>query len=129
MSNPAAFLERVARVAFWLAAVAVLYFALAPVRDADPLTGWDKANHLLAFATLAICGLLGWNRRGRTVLAGLLLYGVAIELLQLATPDHRFDLRDVAADAAGLVLGWCAFHAGAFTARVRAASARARRLR
>lgn len=114
---PTAFpLARTARLAFCAAAIVVLYFALAPVSGREPLTGWDKANHVLAFATLAVLGLLGWASRERVVLTALLGYGLLIEVLQLATVDHHFDLHDIAADAVGLALGWCVLRAWRFTA-------------
>jgi LPXTG-motif cell wall-anchored protein len=109
-------LTRVARLTFWVAAIVVLYFALAPVPDREPLTGWDKTNHVAAFAGLAVLGLLGWASRARIVLAGLIGYGVFIEVLQLATVDHHFDLHDLAADAIGLAMGSCVLRAWRYAA-------------
>ena len=105
-----------ARLTFWVAALVVLYFALAPVPEREPLTGWDKANHVVSFGALAVLGLLGWASRARLVLAGLIGYGVLIEMLQLATVDHHFDLHDLVADAVGLAVGWCAWQAWRFAA-------------
>ena len=105
-----------ARLTFWVAALVVLYFALAPVPEREPLTGWDKANHVVAFGGLAVLGLLGWVSRERLVLTGLIGYGVLIEVLQLATVDHHFDLQDLVADAVGLAVGWCAWRAWRFAA-------------
>lgn len=104
-------IPRLSRLAFWVAALVVLYFALAPVPEREPLTGWDKGNHVLAFGALAVLGLLGWATRAKGVLAGLAGYGVAIEFLQLLTPDHHFDLHDLAADALGIAVGWCVLQA------------------
>ena len=109
-------LTRMARLTFWAAALVVLYFALAPVPEREPLTGWDKANHVVAFGGLAVLGLLGWAPRERLVLVGLIGYGVSIEVLQLATVDHHFDLHDLAADAVGLAVGWCVWRAGRLAA-------------
>jgi hypothetical protein len=105
-----------ARLTFWVAALVVLYFALAPVPEREPFTGWDKANHVVAFGGLAVLGLLGWASRARLVLTGLIGYGVLIELLQLATVDHHFDLHDLVADAVGLAVGWLAWRAWRFAA-------------
>lgn len=109
-------LSRIARLTFWAAALVVLYFALAPVPEREPLTGWDKANHVVAFGGLAVLGLLGWAPRERIVLAGLIGYGVFIEVLQLATVDHHFDLHDLVADAVGLAVGWCVLRAWRYAA-------------
>ncbi|KQT10833.1 VanZ family protein [Ramlibacter sp. Leaf400] len=104
-------IHRLSRLAFWVAALVVLYFAVAPVGDREPLTGWDKGNHVVAFGVLTVLGCVGWTSRVRTALAGLVGYGVAIELLQLLTPDHHFDLHDLAADALGIAVGWCVLQA------------------
>ena len=71
-----------------------------------PGTGWDKANHALAFAVLALLGSRGWPARAGTVLAGLLLYGALIECLQTLTPTRVGEWADLAADAAGLAIAW-----------------------
>jgi VanZ family protein len=105
-------LSRTARLVFVAAALAVLYFAIAPVPEREALTGWDKSNHVVAFAALAVSGLVGWPRRAGWVLAGLVGYGVFIEVLQLATPDHHFDLQDLVADGIGLAVGWSVLQAG-----------------
>ena len=105
-----------ARLTFWVAALVVLYFALAPVPGGEPLTGWDKANHVVAFGALAVLGLLGWGSRTRLVLTGLSGYGVLIEVLQLATVDHHFDPHDLVADAVGLAVGWCVWRAWRYAA-------------
>ena len=63
--------------ASWLA------FSPHPPPAAD--LGWDKANHFTAFGTLAFIGMQGvaaGPRRRWIVLATLLAYGVAIELVQ-----------------------------------------------
>ena len=79
-------IPRLSRLAFWVAALVVLYFALAPVPEREPLTGWDKGNHVLAFGALAVLGLLGWATRARNVLAGLVGYGVSSCSSSMPTP-------------------------------------------
>jgi VanZ family protein len=93
-----------ARIIFWLTAAAVLYLALAPAPPQPALTGWDKANHVLAFAVLGTLGSLGWPRRLARVMYGLFAFGLLIEVLQAFTPDHQADWSDVAADLLGLCL-------------------------
>ena len=92
------------RAVFCCCVAAVLYLALAPHTPAHPLTAWDKANHVLAFATMALWGAAGWPAHLARVLAGLLGYGVLIEVLQAFTPTRSGDLRDVVADVVGLAL-------------------------
>jgi VanZ family protein len=77
-----------------------------------PSTGWDKANHALAFGTLGVLGCLAWPQRRRQVLFGLLAYGVLIELLQSLTPDRSAEAFDVLADSIGLLLSQALLRAG-----------------
>lgn len=65
-------------------------------------TGWDKANHLLAFATLGALASLGWRSAWSWVC--LLAFGGAIELLQALTPAREASWADLGADALGLAL-------------------------
>src|SRR5262249_34376643 len=73
---------------FWTAAVTVGAFALMPITIHLPSTGWDKANHALAFAILAWLGVPCWPQRRAQVLVALAAYGGAIEIAQLFTDTH-----------------------------------------
>ena len=86
--------------------LAVLVLALMPTNVPIPSTGWDKANHLLAFSVMALLGMRAFPGRKTAVFAGLLAYGILIEVLQSFTPSRSADWHDVVADAAGLALGW-----------------------
>jgi VanZ family protein len=102
------------RVLFWRIALggAVLGFtvlALLPVERLPPLSvfnWWDKAQHALAFAVLAVLARLGWPRvpAWRWCLA-LVVYGVLIELAQAATGWRHGSVADALADAVGVVAG------------------------
>jgi VanZ family protein len=88
------------------AVVAVLALMPAPPEQAS--LGWDKLNHVTAFAALALCAVFGWrsSRAARlAVLFGLLAYGGAIELLQLHVPNRSGEWGDLLADGIGLGLG------------------------
>ena len=89
-----------------LLGVTTLALSPAPPRTLD--TGWDKANHLLAFGSLAFCGVWAFwpqpRQWGWLVLA-LLAYGVGIEIAQGFMPPREADLRDVLADGLGIALG------------------------
>lgn len=93
---------------FWTCAAAILVLSLLPQGVPMPSTGWDKANHALAFGTLAVLGCLAWPTRRWKVLAGLLAYGVVIELLQALTPDRSAEALDVLADSIGLLVSQAA---------------------
>jgi VanZ family protein len=84
----------------------VLVLALLPPAPYIPATPWDKANHVIAFAVLALLGCGSYRDRVAAVLLGLLAYGGAIELLQALTPYRTGEAIDLLADAMGLLLGW-----------------------
>lgn len=71
-----------------------------------PTTGWDKANHLLAFAVLAWLGSHAYPQRLASVLSGLLAYGALIEILQSFTTFRSADWHDLLADGLGLLPVW-----------------------
>jgi VanZ family protein len=89
-------------------AAAIAALALMPVPPEQAGLGWDKLNHLAAFASLALCAVFGWrsSRAARlAVLVGLLAFGGAIELLQLHVPNRAGEWRDLLADGIGIGLG------------------------
>ena len=65
---------------------------------------WDKAQHALGFAALAIAALWAdWARSNLTRVSGiLLLYGAAVECIQALLPWRSGDIADFVADAVGL---------------------------
>ncbi|MCU0922852.1 MAG: VanZ family protein [Burkholderiaceae bacterium] len=86
--------------------VAVLAVVPAPPRQMD--LGWDKLNHVTAFAALAVCAIFGWrsSRAARlAVLLALLAFGGAIELVQRQLPNRSGEWSDLGADAIGIGLG------------------------
>jgi VanZ family protein len=86
-------------------------------------TGWDKLNHVLAFAAPAFAGLAAGAGRGsrRVLWLGLLAWGAAIEVLQIWIPPRSADLLDWMADGLGIALGTAVFAATAwwFSRRLR----------
>ena len=103
------------RAALWIWAfgsvvLVVLVLALMPTVPHLPTTGWDKTNHLLAFAVLAWLGCHAYPQRMVSVLSGLLAYGALIEILQSFTTFRSADWHDFLADGLGLVLGWLLTH-------------------
>ena len=106
----AALLDRpdVQRGMAWLLLVliaVITYLALSPAPPKQMNLGWDKLNHLSAFATLALLGRLAWPRHSFAVLLALLAYGAAIEVLQGLVPGRSGEWPDLLADALGLLLG------------------------
>jgi len=68
---------------------------------------WDKAQHGLAFALLALLGCLAFPRHLTAVIAGLILHGAAIEVLQSLLQLGRYgDPYDCLADSLGVLIGY-----------------------
>jgi VanZ family protein len=91
-----------------LLAVLITVLALLPVPPRQADLGWDKLNHVLAFAALAVCAVLGWRSSHAArlaVLLALLAFGGAIELMQLQVPNRSGEWTDLGADAVGIGLG------------------------
>jgi VanZ family protein len=94
------------RWTFFACLAVVLVLSLLPPRVPMPSTGWDKMNHALAFAVLAVLGCRSYPRLTLGVLPGLLAYGGLIELLQGMTDYRSAEWLDMLADGVGLLSGW-----------------------
>ena len=103
---------RLWRLLFLACLTGVLVLSLMPAGVRLPNTGWDKSNHLLAFMALALTGLKAHPKRPALLLAGLLVYGGLIEVLQSFTPDRMAEWGDLFADALGLAIGWSVMQLG-----------------
>lgn len=97
-------------VVFLVLCAITLVAALLPAERAPKATDWDKLDHALAFAALAVAGVFAmqWMRRGVVwVLPLLTALGALIELLQLFVPSRMADVRDLLADVVGAAIGTC----------------------
>lgn len=92
------------RLLFFIALVIISYLALAPIDDSPVTTGWDKLNHLLAFAVLLMLLDLGHPRMAfwQFKVPALLFYACLIEFIQAFIPYREFSLLDIVADMLGL---------------------------
>ena len=120
----------------WLAWLGVtLVFAVIPLawffhREPSLDPGFvTTAGHVTEYAVLTILAAWSWSRRGEWVWAivgGVVLsalWGPLMEVVQLPLPYRAFDVRDMAADWAGALLGALALSAAGWLA----AAGRARR--
>lgn len=85
-----------------------LAVALLPATRAPEGTGWDKLDHLLAFAALGAVGVLALApslRSAALVLALLVVLGAGIEWLQSFVPSRQADFGDFVADMLGALTG------------------------
>lgn len=94
------------RVLFYCSLLVITYLAFAPVDEQLVSTGWDKANHVLAFFVLLALLDMAYPQ---VVLSlwklGLLLgYGALIEAGQYFMPERELSLLDLLSDGLGLVM-------------------------
>ena len=100
--------RRLWAVAWGALLVLTLFLALWPLTAPVASTGWDKTDHLLGFAALAMTGL--WMlpvqvRAHAWLMLGLIIFGGLIEVLQTFIPHRQGDVVDWLADAIGVGLG------------------------
>jgi VanZ family protein len=67
--------------------------------------GWDKLNHLTAFASLAAVASLGRVGAWVRIALALLAYGALIEVLQSFTGTRSAEWGDLLADGVGIASG------------------------
>lgn len=100
------------RAAFWVLVLATLWLSLMPVeRLPVAFHFWDKAQHALGFSALAYFGLTGYARQERRVVLGLVVFGIAIEVMQHLSGWRYGDWLDWVADCIGVLIGYAAWRA------------------
>jgi|TARA_B100001964_G_scaffold212971_1_gene249492 VanZ family protein len=100
------------RLVFTVAILVITHLATTSL-DYPLVAGvWDKLNHFLAFAVLAM--LLDYSfpkeRFGLWKFGSLCGYGVLLELIQYYLPYRFFSLFDVFADGLGIGIYWLCGH-------------------
>lgn len=108
------------RVVGALVLVAVTALAVTPNPPTELTTGWDKANHAIAFCALGLTSRLGFpggRWRWVSLMAWLMAVGGLIEVVQHFVPGRDADAADLVADAIGAVGGLLAGAALAWLAR------------
>jgi VanZ family protein len=91
-----------------LMALGIGWLALSPAPPPSVDTGWDKLNHLLAFAVLSFAAQGVAERPAAPrleVVVGLILYGLGIEAAQAWVPGRSSEWQDLLANAAGIGSG------------------------
>ena len=100
-------LARDKRRALWVTAVlfvVITVLTLAPMKSLPPAPGSDKLHHFIAFGILAVPLSWAWPRHVLSVVLGVAIYAVAIEVVQPYV--GRFgEVRDALAGSIGAVLG------------------------
>ena len=96
------------RVLLLVLMVTVCWLAFTPNPTLPAVGSNDKLNHLLAFMTLGLVAALSLGaglRQQAGVAAGLLAFGIFIELVQAGIPGRSAEWLDVAADGMGTLAG------------------------
>ncbi len=92
----------------WLGVVVTLVLSLLPPTLGNDTSHLDKIVHLLGYALLMFWwAQLLTHQRWKLAFA-VVLFGIAIELLQGLTPNRLPDLLDALANSGGVLLGWLA---------------------
>ena len=97
-------------VRWWRAALAVAVVLITtlmwlPTSSLPAVNMWDKLQHALVFAALAVLALQAFPQALlRNILLALLMYGFITELGQAFIPSRSFSFGDLLADALGALI-------------------------
>ena len=101
--------HRFLKIFFWASFMGINVLALTPAPYLPPLeifNWWDKAQHAIAFAALAVLAVLAYPEGSKRRIALLLIgQGVLIEVLQYFGGYRYGDWQDALADGVGVLLG------------------------
>lgn len=99
-------LRLAAKLALAAGVVAVILLSVTPrpVPTSGVLLS-DKAQHLAAYAALALAGGLGFAGAAARVVVGVFALGLALEGVQAFVPGRLAGLDDVVANTLGVALG------------------------
>ena len=101
-------IETIWRGVGWLGVFITLVVSLMlPVLD-DSSGNTDKLVHLAGYSVLMFWWAQLVTRQRWKLAVMVVLFGIAIELLQGLTPDRQPDLFDALANIGGVLLGWLA---------------------
>jgi VanZ family protein len=91
----------------WALVIGVIVGSLLPGSTLPDLWGLsDKLQHAGAYGLLMVWFSGLYSRNVHPIIAVvLLLLGISLDLLQATTMTRSFDVNDIAADAAGILIG------------------------
>ena len=92
----------------WAMAAAIVWLSLTPSPPHLDIEQGDKLGHLAAYGALMFwfCQLSPARRARIGHALGFIAMGIAIEFIQRATGYRSFELWDMVADGAGVLIGW-----------------------
>ncbi len=100
-------IRKLLQMAFIIGLLAVTALSLLPLDTVPDLGLWDKVNHVMAYAALALAGGLGFTGLRSLLLVGigLLILGAGLEIAQAALPSRSPSANDALANLIGISLG------------------------
>lgn len=100
-------MKNIYRITFFATLLAIEFLATATAGVESVTLGWDKLNHMAAFAVLYILVSLAFEDLS-VVYRFLLLFvfGLQIEIAQSFLPPREFSSLDVVADMVGIMFGF-----------------------
>lgn len=91
----------------WLLVALVIYFSLTPHPVEIDMAQGDKLGHALGYMGLMLWFVQLYERRLHLWWgAGFVVLGIALEYVQGWTGYRNFEYWDMAADGAGVTVGW-----------------------
>lgn len=101
----AALLHRSCRIAAWPLAVGIALLHVVPAAQRPVTPMGHGLEHIGVFLLLGLVFGLGYPRRLRAVLLGLVVYCLAVEAIQLVVPGRHARLSDLLINAASALVG------------------------
>ena len=95
------------RAAFVVAVILVFVLTMMPLpAQISVVSNQDKFEHAIAFCVLMLTGWRGWPARAPRIAAGLVAYGLLIEICQQTLTTNRYgEALDWLADSVGIAIG------------------------
>lgn len=92
---------------FFVGVFLVIFFSFYAEAEKIEALGGDKLWHVLAFGFLGLMGAIAFPKGHRLfmIIAGLVIFGLAIEIVQFITPSRSAHLGDIIANLVGLSCG------------------------
>jgi VanZ family protein len=94
----------------WMLVIAIVYLSLTPAPISIPGPEGDKYGHIAAYAAVTFWFMQIYDTARPRVIVVLALaaLGGGLEIIQSFTGYRSMEAADMAADVAGIVIGWVA---------------------
>jgi VanZ family protein len=94
----------------WMLVIAIVYLSLTPAPISIPAAEGDKYGHIAAYAAVTFWFMQIYDtaRPRVVVVLALAALGGGLEIIQSFTGYRSMEAADMAADVAGIVIGWIA---------------------